>query len=320
MGDAPALRLVFLGTPPFAARCLEALLESRHAVVGVFTRPDRPSGRGWKQRQSAVKQLALEHHLPLLQPASFKEPEALDRLASLAADLGVVAAYGRILPAAALAQTPYGFINAHASLLPALRGAAPIERAILEGYEETGVTIIQMNERMDAGEIIGQRSIPIDPQSDGGSLREVLAALAADMLIEAVDAIAAGTATYTPQDEALATYAPPIDKREAAIDWSVEAEALARRVRAFCPAPAAFAYDGGRRLKILAADVAADAATGAEPGTVVSNGPDGFVIACGHGALRILKVQPEGKRAMPAADYLRGRKGPALERLDAGGD
>ncbi|RMF19688.1 MAG: methionyl-tRNA formyltransferase, partial [Deltaproteobacteria bacterium] len=191
---------MFFGTPPFAARCLEALLEGPHPVVAVVTRPDRPAGRGLREQPSAVKQLAVARSLPVLQPASAKGPELRDAIASYAPDLGVVAAYGRILPAEVLEAVPLGFINAHASLLPALRGAAPIERAILEGYRETGVTIMQMNERMDAGDILTARAVPIDDDTNRDALTARLAEVAAELLPQAIDAIARGEATRAPQD------------------------------------------------------------------------------------------------------------------------
>jgi len=309
------LKLMFFGTPPFAARCLEALLDGPHPVVAVVTRPDRPTGRGMLERPSAVKTLALAHSLPLLQPATAKGPELRDAIERHRPDLGVVVAYGRILPADVLAAAPLGFINAHASLLPALRGAAPIERAILEGYRETGVTIMQMNERMDAGAIIAARSLPIDEEADRETLTSALAEVAAELLPETIDAIARGTATRTPQDESQATYAPPIDKHEAAIDWTEPAENVARRVRAFRPRPGAYAFDNGRRLKIL--DARPTSASG-EPGAVLRAEDAGILVACGEGAVLVSTVQPEGKRPMPVADYLRGRKGPPLSRLDGG--
>ncbi len=309
------LKLMFFGTPPFAARCLEALLGGPHPVAAVVTRPDKPAGRGMVERPSAVKTLALAHSLPVLAPASAKGPELCEAIERYRPDLGVVVAYGRILPADVLAAAPLGFINAHASLLPALRGAAPIERAILEGYRETGVTIMQMNERMDAGDIIAARTVPIDDEADRETLTSALAEVAAELLPETIEAIARGTARRTPQDDSQATYAPPIDKREAAIDWSEPAEKVARRVRAFRPRPGAYAFDNGRRLKILGARPTGGSG---QPGAVLQTDKEGMLVACGRDAVLVSTVQPEGKRPMPAADYLRGRKGPPLMRLDGG--
>jgi methionyl-tRNA formyltransferase len=294
---------------------LERLLAGPHEIVAVATRADRPSGRGQKIAISPVKALALDKDIEVLQPVSAKDPEFAERLREISPDLGVVVAYCRLLPNDVIDTPRLGCINAHASLLPRLRGAAPIERSILEGYDETGVTIMRISERMDAGDMMISRSVPIDTQTDAGSLRDRLAEVSADLLADAVDLLARGEARFTPQDDSAATYAPPLEKSEAEIDWNADAETIDRAIRAFRPRPGAFTFHDGLRLKIIEGRPAAGA-TGDPPGTIrVETG--GAVVCCGNGAIRILTIQPEGKRPMPATDYLRGQgagKQPVLGR------
>jgi methionyl-tRNA formyltransferase len=306
-----------MGTPEYAAVSLRALLATRHRVAAVVTRPDKPRGRGQQLEASAVKRLAVEHGLRVLDPPSARSEEFLSDLRALECDLGVVVAYGRILPRAALDAPRLGCINAHASLLPELRGAAPIERAILAGKTETGVTIMQMDEGLDEGDVLLERRIPIGETTTGAELREQLAALSAALLVEAVDRFADDPASLVPrkQDHAAATFAPPLRKSEAAIHWADDARELALRVRAFAPKPGAFAYDGATRLKILEAR-ALEGLRSAAPGTVTGTGERGLVVACGKGALEIAVLQPEGKRAMAAFDYERRQKSRASERGD----
>jgi methionyl-tRNA formyltransferase len=304
-----------MGTPEYAAVSLRALLATTHNVRAVVTRPDKPRGRGQQTEPSAVKRVAVEHGIRVLDPPSPRSEEFLADLRALECDLGVVVAYGRILPRAALDAPRLGCINAHASLLPELRGAAPIERAILAGKTETGVTIMQMDEGLDEGDMLIERRIAIAGDATGAQLRERLAALSAELLVEAVDRFADDPAGLVPrkQDHAAATFAPPLRKQEAALRWHDDAHELARRVRAFAPRPGAWAYDGPTRLKILEA-CALDAQPGAAPGTVTDTTARGIVVACGRGALEISVVQPEGKRAMPALDYERGVRSRAASR------
>lgn len=288
---------------------LRRLLATRHRVLAVVTRPDKPRGRGQQLEPSPVKRLALEAGIEVLGPASARDEAFLARLRELRADLGVVVAYGRILPRAALDAPRLGCINAHASLLPLLRGAAPIERAILAGLTETGVTIMQMNEGLDEGDVLAEGRTPIPDSMTGAELRDVLAAMSADLLVETIDrfAEADGPLPATPQDDAAATFAPPLKKNEAAIHWGADARDLWLRVRAFAPRPGAFAFDGKSRLKILEAtphDTPHDAA----PGTVLGPGSRGLLVACGRGVLELVTVQPEGRRAMSVLDYERGQK------------
>ena len=305
-----------MGTPPFAATSLARLLDSDHHVAAVVTRPDRPRGRGLALQSSDVKRLALEHSIEVLEPRSPKDRAFLERLCELAPDLVVVVAYGRILPPAVLATPRLGCINAHASLLPKLRGAAPIERAILEGHDVTGVTIMRMDEGMDTGDMITSERVPIGRETDAGSLRATLAGVAADLLVRAVDAIAAGHATYTPQDDAQATYAPPLDASEAKIDWSWPARDVDLRVRAFTPRPGAFTFAQNARLKVLAGRALAEPAA-ARPGTVIGTRGESLLIACGRGVYAADDVQPEGRRPMSGAAWARGSAGAIKHPLGA---
>jgi methionyl-tRNA formyltransferase len=308
-----------MGTPGYAAVSLRALLESRHRVKAVVTRPDKPRGRGQQLEAGAVKRLAIEHGIRVLDPPSPRAEDFLAELRGLACDLGVVVAYGRILPRAALDAPRLGCINAHASLLPELRGAAPIERAILAGKTETGVTIMQMDEGLDEGDTLLARRLAIAETTTGAELRDRLAALSAELLVEAVDRFADDPASLVPrkQDHAAATFAPPLRKSEAAIHWRDDARELALRVRAFAPKPGAFAHDGPTRLKILEAR-AMERACSASPGTVTGTTGRGIVVACGDGELEITLLQPEGRRPMPALDYERGVKSRASASGTAG--
>lgn len=309
-----------MGTPDYAAVSLRRLLATRHRVVAVVTRPDKPSGRGRQVEPGPVRRVAADAGIEILSPVSARDESFLHRLRELNADLGVVVAYGRILPRAALEAPRLGCINAHASLLPKLRGAAPIERAVLQGFPETGITIMQMNEGLDEGDILFARGVPISATTTGAELRATLAEVSADLLVEAVDAIAAGPVTRTPQDNAAATFAPPLKKAEAAIAWGEDARTLGLRIRAFAPRPGAYAFDGATRLKILAANVL-DEKTGAAPGTVLGLSGAGLKVACGRGALEITTIQPEGRRAMSARDYARGlRAGADGNRVLKDGD
>lgn len=307
-----------MGTPPFAARSLERLLATEHEIAAVVTRPDTARGRGMAVQASAVKQLAERHGLATLAPASAKDAAFAARLGEIAPDLAVVVAYGRILPRSILEIPRSGCINAHASLLPKLRGAAPIERAIVEGFEETGVTIMRLVEEMDAGPIIAARAVPIGPDTDGGELTDRLSHVAADLLVEAVDSIARGEATFSEQDDAAATYAPPIEKREAELRWSDPAVRIDRVVRAFRPRPGAFTFDGKRRLKIEHGRVGPAPLASEPPGTIVEVREDGVVVACGEGTYIVDRVQPEGRKAMPAAAWARGLDRAVGRRLGAG--
>jgi methionyl-tRNA formyltransferase len=293
-----------MGTPSFACPILEALLARPDPVVGVVCQPDRPRGRGLAVTQPEVKRLALAHGLPVLQPDRAREPGFLDALRALVPDLVVVAAYGKILPRTILDLPSHGCINVHASLLPRHRGAAPVTWAIIAGDAVTGVTIMAMNEEMDAGDMLLVRETPIEPDDTGGTLTERLARLGAQAIGQAIDGLEAGTIRYVPQPAAGITFAPRIDRARCRLEWRHTATELERQVRALAPAPSAFTTGAGRLMKVHRADVVAGP-TGT-PGSVVATGPDGVVVACGTGTLRLLEVQPEGRRRMTAAEFLAG--------------
>jgi methionyl-tRNA formyltransferase len=292
------MRCVFFGTPEFAATALEALIASDHEVVGVVCQPDKPAGRGQKLTAPPVKEAALRAGLPHAQPASVRKGDILETLRGWRPDIAVVAAYGRILPPALLTLPPHGCINIHASLLPRYRGAAPIQWAIARGETVTGITIMQMDEGMDTGDILMQRETAITADDTGSSLHDRLARIGAELALEALAAIAAGTATRTPQDHALATHAPMIRKDDGRIDWSRPALETERLVRAFDPWPSTFTFLSGLRLRILRAHVAAGG-SGDAPGTVVAAG-DSLLVATGAGALALDEVQLEGRKRVGA--------------------
>lgn len=306
-------RLVFAGTPDFAVPCLEALIAAGYPVAGVYTQPDRPAGRGRKLQQSPVKQLALRHDLPVIQPASLKrDPDAVEALRALAPDLIVVVAYGLLLPSEVLRIPSLGCVNVHASLLPRWRGAAPIQRAILAGDAETGVCIMGMEEGLDTGPVYHRLAIPIDPRETGGSLHDKLAALGARALVEALAGIADGSLAPEPQSQTGVTYASKLSKEEAAIDWSQPALSIDRQIRAFDPWPVAHTSLGGETLRIWGAqapdEIRDQPETGAAPGTVIRAERSDLLVATGDGVLAINRLQPPGKRAMSARDFLVSRK------------
>jgi methionyl-tRNA formyltransferase len=307
------VKLVFAGTPDFAAAALSALIEARHDVALVLTQPDRPAGRGLRPAESAVKRLAADAGLPVRQPATLRDPATQAELSALRPDALVVAAYGLIVPAAVLAIPSLGAINIHASLLPRWRGAAPIQRALLAGDASTGITIMQMDAGLDTGPMLLQRPIAIAADETAGSLHDRLAELGAQCIVEALPQIAAGTLTPVPQDEDRACYAAKIEKREARLDWRRPAAELERQVRAFNPFPGATAWFRGSALKIWRAAVAEGAG---DPGEVLAAGSDGIRVACGAGALRLQALQRPGGRALDAAAFLQGFPLSAGEQLD----
>jgi methionyl-tRNA formyltransferase len=295
------LRVVFAGTPPFAARSLEALVAAGHDVALVLTQPDRPAGRGMRMASSAVAQAAQRHGIALLKPASLKQGDAVPQLQAAAPDVMVVAAYGLLLPPAVLGIPGRGCINIHASLLPRWRGAAPIQRALLAGDSVTGVSIMQMDEGLDTGAILLQQRYPIPARETTGSLTGALAALGAEAIVTALARL--DTLPPRAQPNAEATLAPKIAKAEARIDWSQSNEAIDRVVRAFNPAPGAETTFLGESLKIWEAEAVAGEG---KPGAVIQCSPARLVIACGQGALSVQNVQRPGGKKLAIAEFLRG--------------
>jgi methionyl-tRNA formyltransferase len=378
MVAGPPLAIVFFGTPAFAAPTLQALLHSRHRVVGVVSQPDRPRGRGQKPGIAPVKELALRAGLPVLQPERLKDPAFLEAFAALGADIGVVAAYGRIIPEVVINTPRLGLINVHGSLLPRYRGAAPIQRAVMAGDAETGITIMRIVKELDAGAMFAKAVRPIPLEATSGDMERELADVGAHLLVEVVDAIAAGTAQEEEQDAAQATYAPKITRDESAIDWTRSASAIHNQVRGLNPWPRASTRLDGARLIVIrtwpedarvsagtevpaprstqagstgqaphppglgsglqapdsgaATDVAPGLQSrrlaasqempgrwtlepGAEPGTVIDATGEAIRVATGDGVIRVLALQPEGKRAMTAREFLAGRPIPAGARF-----
>ena len=299
------MRILFMGTPEFAVASLKRLVEDGHEVCGVFTQPDRPKNRGMKMTFSPVKEYALSQDLTVYQPTKMRDGTALAIVEELQPELIVVAAYGRILPEEILNAPKYGSINVHSSLLPQYRGAAPINWAILDGLDETGVTIMYMAKELDAGDIIHTAKTAIDINETAQELTLRLAELGAQALSETVDMLAAGTAVRTPQEHEKHTYAPMLSKEMSPIDWSKPARAIHDQVRGLIPWPCATTEVGGKRVKVFKTEFGGK--TAAVPGTVVAAGKQGIEIACGDGTtLRIVQLQAEGGKRMAAADYLRG--------------
>ena len=301
------LKLIFAGTPDFAARHLAALLSSDHEVVAVYTQPDKPAGRGQKLTASPVKELALANDLPVYQPASLRNEEAQAELAALGADLMVVVAYGLILPKAVLDTPRLGCLNVHGSLLPRWRGAAPIQRAIWAGDAETGVTIMQMDVGLDTGAMIRKVSCPIASDETSASLYDKLAELGPQALVDTLNAMAAGDTAAEAQDDALANYAQKLSKEEARIDWSMEAVAIERCIRAFNPWPISWFEVAEQTIKVWQAEVI-DSDHGQSAGTLLKADKQGIDVATGKGVLRLLTLQPPGKKAMSVPDLLNSRR------------
>lgn len=301
------LRIIFAGTPDFAARHLDALLSSGHQVVGVFTQPDRPAGRGKKLMPSPVKVLAEEHGLPVFQPASLRPSENQQLVADLNADVMVVVAYGLILPKAVLDMPRLGCVNVHGSLLPRWRGAAPIQRSLWAGDTETGVTIMKMDVGLDTGDMLYKLACPITADDTSATLYDKLAELGPQGLIETLQQLADNTAKPVVQDEALVTYAEKLSKEEAQINWSLPAAQLERCIRAFNPWPMSWMMIDEQPVKIWKASVIPGNVT-AEPGTIIDANKQGIQVATVEGVLNLESLQPSGKKAMSAQDLLNSRR------------
>lgn len=301
------MNVVFWGTPQFAVTNLNALLASRHRVVGVVTQPDRPAGRGRKPKAPPIRERAEEAGVPVLQPERPRGDTFHSSLAALDGEIFVVAAYGAILPATVLALPPRGCINVHASLLPKLRGAAPVNWAIIRGFTETGVTIMRMVEALDAGPILRQARTEIGETMTAGELETRLAAMGAEALLQTLETIEAGEAVGLPQDDSQATYAPKLGRDEARVDWNLDAGAIGRWLRGCDPAPAAWSMLDDVRVRLFNPRVRDEDASG-EPGVVVrADATEGLWVATGGGVLQVGEVQPAGKRRMSSEAWIRGR-------------
>lgn len=300
------MRIVFMGTPDFAAASLEMLLQQEFDVVGVFTQPDKPKGRGMAMAYSPVKELALAHDIPVFQPVKMRDGAALEAIKGLAPDILVVVAYGRILPDDILAAAPYGAINVHGSLLPKYRGAAPIQWAVLNGDAVTGVSTMYLAHEMDTGDVIYTAETPIGEFETSGELFDRLKLMGAELLVKTLRDIDAGVAPRTPQEHARASYVPMLDKGLSPIDWAKDARGVIKWIYGMQPWPVATMTLDGTTYKVFAARYT-DTRTDKSPGSVVSTGKDGIEIACGGGeTVMITQLQAPGKKRMSAADFLRG--------------
>ncbi len=302
---ANGLNIIFAGTPDFAASSLQVLLDSEHKVCAVYTQPDRPAGRGRKLKASPVKALALTHDIPVLQPKTLRDTHAQAELAAFNADMMIVVAYGLILPSEVLDAPRLGCLNVHASLLPRWRGAAPIQRAILAGDVETGVTIMQMDIGLDTGDMLLKAHTPIEASDTAETLHDRLASLGASALLETLHGLQTDSIQPEIQDDTQSSYAAKLTKAEAKIDWQQPATTIARAVRAFNPWPVAHTPFDGQNLRVWLAEGDNNASTNdASPGSVVTEGHDGIEVACGQGRLRITRLQLPGGRPIDASDYL----------------
>ena len=299
------MRIVFMGTPDIAAICLKKLLQENMEIVGVYTQPDRPKGRGMKMQFSPVKEVALQHNIPVFQPENFREAETVEQLRSLQPDAVAVVAYGRILPQAVLDIAPNRFINIHASVLPQYRGSAPYQWAVLDGLTETGVSAQFMVRQMDAGDVVGVAKTPIGPDETAGELLDRLAVLGADLLYETLLKLENNTLIPTVQDESQVTMAPMLDKSMCPIDFTQTAGTVHNKVRGLNPWPVATAQIGGKQFKVYTT-VIAENPDNAPAGTILGLTKTGLQIACGEGAVEIRVLQAEGGKRMAAPDYFRG--------------
>jgi len=301
-----ALNIVFAGTPDFAAEHLKALVDSRHNVIAVYSQPDRPAGRGKKLQPSPVKKVALEHDIPVYQPVNFKQDGALEELQALNADIIVVVAYGLLLPKAVLDAPKMGCINVHASLLPRWRGAAPIQRAVEAGDSETGITIMQMDEGLDTGDMLNKVTLDIRANETGGSLHDRLLEKGPQSLLQTLTLLQAGEAIAEKQNDLQANYAHKLSKEEALVNWNDSAENIERRVRAFNPFPVAYTLLGDQRIKVWQACNLGQT-TRLLPGTIASVSNEGIDVATGDGLIRLVTLQLPNKKAMSVADILNGQ-------------
>ena len=316
MVSGPGLKVVFFGTPQFAVPTLDALLASSHSVVGVVTQPDKPRGRGQKETDAPVKARAVQAGLRTLQPVTLKDPAALADIASLGADIGVVAAYGKILTQAVLDIPRLGMVNVHASLLPRYRGAAPVHRAVIAGETTTGVTIMRVVLALDAGAMLARVERPVGPNDTSDQVERDLASLGAAVLVQTLDRMAAGPVNEVPQDDSLANYAHRLTKEDGLVDWSRTADEIHNQIRGLHPWPHAYSYLDGQRL-ILWRSTWSDEPVEADPGTVLAADGDELRIATGRGTLLITELQAEGRRVARTREFLAGRQITAGLRFSA---
>lgn len=301
------MKVIFMGTPEFSVGTLEALIEAGHEVALAVTQPDKPKGRGGKMQYTPVKEAALKHGIPVFQPKKVREPECVEELKQYNADIIVVIAFGQILPKEILEMTPFGCVNVHASLLPKYRGAAPVQWAVIDGEEVSGVTTMQMDEGLDTGDMLLKTEIRLDEKETGGSLHDKLAAAGAELCVRTLKGLEEKTIVPKPQGESPTAYARMLDKKLGNIDWSRDAESIERLVRGLNPWPSAYTNWDGKVMKIWEARAEKRAAkTGSVPGTVISVEKDGFCVETGDGVLKVLALQIPGKKRMDADAFLRG--------------
>lgn len=301
------MRIIFMGTPDFAVPCLEKLINSEDTVAGVFTQPDKPKGRGYELAPPPVKVCAVENNIPVFQPKSMRDGEALDIINSLNADLIIVVAFGKILPPEILSSVKYGCINIHASLLPKLRGAAPIQWSIINGESETGVTSMQMDEGLDTGDMLIKKSVNITENMNAGELHDELSALGAEVLSETIASLKAGTLNPQEQDNSLSNYASMLSKELCPIDFNKPAVDVHNKIRGLSPWPVAITLINGKKVKIHKSRLSSEKSSGISGEATETDGK--LIVACGDGnCIEILEVQAEGKKKMCTADFLRGHK------------
>lgn len=309
------MRIVFMGTPDFSVPILQRLISDGYEVAAVVTQPDRPKGRKKQLTPPPVKVEAEKHGIPVLQPEKIREPEQLEKVLSFEPDIVVTAAFGQILPKALLEAPKMGCINVHASLLPEYRGGAPIHHAIIDGKKETGVTIMYMAEKLDAGDILTQTTVPIEEEDNTGTLFEKLSLAGTELLMKTLPKLKAGELCPIKQDESKATFAPNIKRAEEKIDWSAPGEAIYNQIRGLNPWPGAYTKENGRVLKIWGAEKTASTSD-ASPGTVISIEDEAFTVKSGNGtAVRVTELQPSGKKRMDTAQFLKGAKLSTGDRL-----
>lgn len=299
------MRILFMGTPQFAQMSLKALVEDKREVVCVITQPDKPKGRGYEMAMPEVKVYALEKNIPVYQPDTLKDGAILPILEEYRPDVIIVVAYGKILPEYILKFPKYGCINIHGSLLPKYRGAAPIQRAVIDGEEVSGVTSMYMEKGLDTGDMLIKRELPIGRETTAGEYHDELAVLGGEVLLDTLDALAAGTLSPEKQDEALSTYASQLSKAEGEIDWNNTNEQIYNKIRGLNPWPKAFSFMGGKRLVI---DFVYKTPQCGKAGEILCADENGLVVACGEGSVLIKEIKPEGKKKMSVGDFLRGHK------------